>query len=281
MKRIFNVLKNIFNQLKKDHISEYAAECAYFTILSFIPFIMFFLTLVQYTNIEKETIYIIIKELTPQTTHQLIIGVIDEIYSKSIGTLSITVIIALWSSGKGFFSLCKGLRKIYRINFDAKSNIFIRIEGTIYTLIFIVAIIIFLLIVVLGNRIYELIINRYEKIAIITSYLLKIRFILLISIMFIIFLLIYKFIPRHNLKIKTQIYGALFSSISWYGMSCFFSIYIDLFKGFSNIYGSLSSIILIMMWVYICMYMILLGGEINVFLNRTKNIRQNSRKYLN
>lgn len=270
MKKIFNVLKNIFNQLKKDHISEYAAECAYFTILSFIPFIMFFLTLVQYTNIGKETIYIIIKELTPQIAHKLIIGVIDEIYSKSIGTLSITAIIALWSSGKGFFSLCKGLRKIYKINFEDKSNVFIRIEGTIYTLIFIITIIIFLLIVLFGNRSYELAINKYEKIAIITFYLLKIRFILLIGIMFIIFLLIYKFIPRHKLKIKTQIYGALFSSISWYVISCFFSIYIDLFKGFSNIYGSLSSIILIMMWVYICMYMILLGGEINVFVNRTK-----------
>lgn len=270
MKKKLQVLKNIFNKLKKDHISEYAAECAYFTILSFIPFIMFFLTLVQYTDIEKETIYIIIKELTPQTTHQLIIGVIDEIYSKSIGTLSITVIITLWLSGKGFFSLCKGLRKIYRINLDDKSNIFIRIEGTIYTLIFIITIIAFLLIVVLGNRLYKLFIYKYKNIAIIISYLLKIRFIIFIFIMFCSFLLIYKFIPRHKLKMKTQIYGALFSSISWYVMSYFFSIYIDVFKGFSNMYGSLSSIILIMMWVYFCMYMILLGGEINVFVNRNK-----------
>ena len=146
MKKIFKKINLIFLKFKDDYVSEYAAECAYFTILSFIPFFIFFLTLIQFTNINEETVIFSIKEVIPTSMHELIIGIIDEIYSKSVGTISIAVLLALWSSGKGFFSLCKGLRKIYNVK-EEKSNFIMRIEGTIYTLIFVFAIILFLVII--------------------------------------------------------------------------------------------------------------------------------------
>lgn len=271
MQFIFKKLKSFSARINQHHISEYAAECAYFTILSFIPFIIFFLTLVQYTNIEKETIYFIIKELIPATFHPIVLGIINEIYTKSIGTISIVaIIVALWSAGKGFFSLCKGLRKIYNVKIY-KNNFFTRVEGTIYTLIFIIAIILFLLIIVLGNRIHNLIAIKFKAISIITFYILKFRMFFFIGIMFIVFLLIYQFIPKHEMNIKDQICGACFSSAAWYIVSYFFSIYINIFEGFTNTYGSLTSIILIMMWIYSCMYIILLGGEINTYFYKDQH----------
>ena len=45
-----------------------------------------------------------------------------------------------------------------------------------------------------------------------------------------------------------------------------FSVYLDIFKGFSSMYGSLTTIVLIMLWLYCCMYILLLGGEVNVIL---------------
>lgn len=268
MKIVINEIKDFFSRLQKDNISECAAECAYFTILSFIPFIMFFITLVQFTNIDKETIYFIMKELIPSTMFPIIQGIIDEIYTKSLGTISITVIVALWSAGKGFFSLCKGLRKIYKVDLDKKPNWITRIEGTIYTLIFIIAIIAVLLILVFGNRINDLFLNKFDSVSAIISIILKIRPLLFIVAMTVVFTLIYRFVPRHKQSFKNQIYGGIFTSIAWYAISFFFSVYIDLFKGFSNMYGSLTSIILIMMWVYACMYTILLGAEINMIKNK-------------
>ena len=67
---------------------------------------------------------------------------------------------------------------------------------------------------------------------------------------------------------KSQIPGAIFSSIAWIITSYIFSIYVDIFKGFTNTYGSLTSIILVMMWVYVCMYIILLGAELNIFIKK-------------
>lgn len=269
MKRILEKTDFIFDKLKKDNVSEYAAECAYFTILSFIPFIIFFLSLIQFTNIDKESIYFWIREVIPTTMHSMILGVIDEVYSKSIGTISIAVIFALWSASKGFFYLCKGLRKIYKSK-EQKLNVIMRIEGVFYTFIFVIAIISFLVVMVLGNRIHQLFAQKFRTVAFITAYILKIRGFILVIAMFIVFLFIYKFIPRKKNKFKNQIYGALFASIGWYLTSWIFSIYINLFEGFSNTYGSLTSIILIMMWVYVCMYIILLGAEINTLVEEKK-----------
>lgn len=265
--------KKFFQKLQDDNISGYAAECAYFTILSFIPFIIFFLTLIQFTSVDKESIYYWVRQVIPDSMNENIINIIDEVYSKSIGTVSISALVALWSSSQGFYYLSKGLRNIYGTK-KTKTNIIIRMEGILYTLIFIISIIAFLLIMLLGERINNIFKNKIEALSIIISYILKIRGFLLIIPMFVLFLFIYKFIPKHNLPILSQVIGAIFSAIAWYVVSWFFSIYINLFDGFSNTYGSLTSIILIMMWVYVCMFIILIGAEINYFLYNYKYMKK-------
>ena len=60
--------------------------------------------------------------------------------------------------------------------------------------------------------------------------------------------------------------GAAFSAVGWMIVSWIFSVYLNIFKGFSSMYGSLTTIVLIMLWLYFCMYILLLGGEVNVIL---------------
>ena len=65
---------------------------------------------------------------------------------------------------------------------------------------------------------------------------------------------------------KYQFPGAVFTAFGWTLASFVFSVYMDIFRGFSNMYGSLTTIVLIMLWLYFCMYILLLGGEVNVIL---------------
>ena len=78
--------------------------------------------------------------------------------------------------------------------------------------------------------------------------------------------MIYKFLPNRKAKFVKQIPGSVFSAIAWMVVSWVFSVYVDIFQGFSSMYGSLTTIVLIMLWMYFCMYSILLGGELNVRL---------------
>ena len=89
---------------------------------------------------------------------------------------------------------------------------------------------------------------------------------------FIIFLFLYKFMPKNKMTFKSQIPGAIFGAISLNVVSFIFAKYLDIFKGFSITYGSLTTLMLIMMWTYSCFYTLFLGAEINksIQINKTK-----------
>ena len=77
--------------------------------------------------------------------------------------------------------------------------------------------------------------------------------------------MIYKFVPNRRATLKSQIPGAMVSSVAWSLFSLAFSIYIDLTPGTVNMYGSLTTLVLIMLWLYFCMWILLIGAEINSY----------------
>lgn len=83
--------------------------------------------------------------------------------------------------------------------------------------------------------------------------------------------MVYKYLPNHRnraekRKQKRLFPGAVLAAVGWLVISYVSSIYVEVFRGFSNMYGSLTMIILMMLWMYFCLYMLLLGGELNVYL---------------
>ena len=270
-KEKYKIIEKFFTNMEEDYISESSAQCSYYTILSFIPFIILVITLIQYTNIEPQTLFDAISKFIPSSMNEIILNVVQEVYSKSIGTVSISIIFTIWAASKGLFALTKGLQLIY--NTDNKSDtsyIYLRIKGILQTIIFIVLIVIGLTALVFGNTLKD-IAQRYfgelRNYNIMFSILTEIIFIL---ITFIIFLLLYKFMPKHKVTFKSQMYGAIFGAIALNVISFVFSKYLYIFKGFSLTYGSLTTLMLIMMWTYSCFYTVFLGAELNKLLNSSE-----------
>ena len=264
IKKIYIIVSNFIKKLSEDHISEYSAQCAYYTILSFIPFIILLLTLIQYTGIEQQTLYNVISNIVPVNMKGLVIDVVQEVYSKSFGTISISIIFTLWSAGKGLYGFTKGLQNIYNVDeIEKKGYIYLRIKSIIQTIFFILLIIIALTTLVFGERLISFLKRNFGvfyEFKISDKILFDIGFLL---ITFFIILILYKYMVKSSQKTKKQVLGAIFAVISLRIISFAFSIYLDIFKGFSITYGSLTTLILIMMWTYACFYSIFLGAEIN------------------
>ncbi|MGN1299080.1 MAG: YihY/virulence factor BrkB family protein [Candidatus Scatovivens sp.] len=257
---------NFLKSVQKHNISEFAAQCAYYIILSFIPFIILLLTLIQYVGIDKENLYFIIQTIIPENMNETILGVIQEVYSKSLGTISISLIFIIWSSGKGFYSLCKGLQVVYERK-KKSTYIFLKTKSIVCTIVFSFLIIAALILMVFGKTLNNFIESKFNNINIF-SFILKIPDIIVTIGLFGFLMLIYKFIPNKKNKFKEQIPGAIVASLGWIIISKIFSIYLNVFKGFSIMYGSLTTITLIMMWVYFCIYIILIGAEINHLVSK-------------
>lgn len=261
--KLIKTINDFFKKTSIDHISEYTAQCAYYTFLSFIPFIILLLSLIKYVSIDKDTLAQILETILPNILKNSVIDIIQEVYSKSIEVISISAIFMLWSTSSSFYALNKGLATIY--NKDAEGNyIFLRVKGMIIAFFALILVILVLVLLVFGNSIQDSINENFQELIGITNIILAGRTIISLVSMFFIFMLMYRFCPgKKGRGIKNCVLGALFTSIGWYLISFFFSIYVNVFTNFSVIYGSLATIIIIMMWLYSIIYAIFLGAEIN------------------
>ena len=148
------------------------------------------------------------------------------------------------------------------------SYIYLRVKVLLETILFIVMIVMGLTILVFGNGVIDIVKRNFgvlEKYNQISSILAQLGVILAT---FIVFLLLYKFMPKHRVPFKSQVYGALFGAIALNIISFVFSRYLTIFKGFSITYGSLTTLMLVMMWTYSCFYTVFLGAELNKFMNK-------------
>lgn len=268
-----SVIQIIIDNMSKDHVNEFSAQCAYYVILSFIPFIILLLTLIQYTNIEQQQLFDIISKIIPSSMSEMVLGIVREAYSKSFGTVSISLVFTLLSADKGFFALVKGLHLVYNYSDNKrKSMIYLKLTSIIKTMIFVILLAVGVVILVFEASIISTIQEKFgllENYSVISQILTQVLFIVIV---FFVFLCLYKFIPGHKITFRSQIPGAIFSSVALVIISFVFSKYLDIFKGFSITYGSLTALMLIMMWTYSCFYVIFLGAEINKFCNMNKII---------
>ena len=272
MKKIINKVKILMEDINISYISQHAASCAYYTILAFIPLILLILTLTKYFGIDESFFIYVLEGMIPgDILNDAVISIVKEVQSKSLGTITISALVTLWSAGRGFFALCKGLSSAYNVEYENKFMQF-RVRALLSTIIFIVAVVFSLLLLVFGNSINIFLQERFNIFSKVINLILDSKILISIISLTIILTIMYRFIPKHKYRLKNQILGAAIAAISCNVISIFYSIYVDVFTGFSLMYGSLTTIVLAMMWVYGCMYSILFGATINKLI--LKNVKK-------
>lgn len=279
IKKIIKLVRGFLKAMQEDHVGAYAAQTAYFIMLSFIPFIILLLTLIRYTTLTRADIYTAAQMIFPNSMDGFVIDIINEVYSKTAVTISLSAITAAWSAGKGFLALMRGMNSVYDVE-EQRNYVILRFRSAIYTVIFVLSIILSLVVLVFGNSIHEAAVAHLPFLAVITGMILRMKDIVAIAFLTLVFMLLYKFVPNRKARLYSQAPGALFSSVCWYLFSIGFSLYVDYAPGLSNMYGSLTTIIMVMLWLYFCMYIILIGAEINSYFEEQFRMVTQYRKLL-
>ncbi len=251
-------------------------------LLSIFPILMLVLNLARYMPFTQQDVIDLIANIMPNEFVDVLSSIVMDLYRKSkVPLLSISVLLALWSAAKGMQAVANGLDSVYDCE-KYRGFVILRLKAIVYTVVFIALLVITLCLFVFGNTIYHALVNWFPHLENIAGLVIGIRTVVGVVTLFLFFLLLYVTLPNHrgadaavgkrvgSVEIKGQIYGALFSSAAWILLSYAFSFYIDNFSNFSYMYGSLTTVMLAMLWLYLCMYIIFLGGEINVFLKQEK-----------
>lgn len=268
--RFFKLVKNIYDffmKLSKDKVGIYTAQASFFIILSIFPFVLLFLNIVAHTPAEQSSLIYVVNEYIPEIIRPLLVQIIEELFTHVSSTaLSISAIVAIWTASKGVLSVMFGLYEIYKINRDR--NYFIsRFISMAYTVVFLVSLFMTMVLLVFGNKIFHLamsLIPALEEISILTIIL---RYLVSFIVLAIFFILIFRISNIKHTTIRKVTPGAFLSALGWIIFSYAFSIYVDNFSDMSYMYGSLTAVIIMMLWLYFCIYILFIGAEINKLLH--------------
>ncbi|SEF98334.1 membrane protein [Eubacterium ruminantium] len=273
LKRVISTGKEFGDSIAKDHMGAFAAQSAFFILLSLFPLINIILALIRYLPMTEKDFVDFITNLMPDGGNNIIVGIVGEIYSNSAGTLTIvSLIIGLWSAAKGIMAIRNGLNEVYKAK--PKVNFIIqRLISSFYTLIIVIAIIAISFISVFGEQIVKIIKKHFPAAGKVAGLLLDLKGVMIIGVMFLVFTIMFKVLPNRKVKFKNQIGGAMFASLWWMLMSKLFAWYISSYATKNFTYGSLTMVILLMFFLYFGVMAILIGGQINVFLERTDLLR--------
>ncbi len=270
LKKVYETTKSIVKKISDDEVFVYAAQSSFYIVTASIPFIMLFLALIEFivpiTELEAVNLA---KTLVPSVLRGPVETVIRELYNRSLAVISITGITAVWSASRGVAAVQRGVQKVYKI--ENRRIFFIDIAFSIlYTLLFIIALLLTLLLMVFGGTIYDTLGHYWLWLQNIDRIMGGLKEFMYFVGLNVFFAFVYKVFAGRGTSFKKQLPGALFTTSGWFLFSYIFSIYVENFANYSYVYGSLTILVLMMLWLYSCMIIFLLGAELNVYLTRER-----------
>lgn len=268
MIKAFIKICNFFSKkTNRDGMTAYASDTTLYIIISFFPFLMFLMTLLQYLPFSRFELLEVISRFVPSQVYDFIAKLVHELYSTSSIVLSITIVTTLWSASRGIVGIYRGLNSIYGIE-ETRNYLTIRLRSMLYTLIFVIMLIMLLGTYVFGNLIIHWINSRFPTLLLNKYAIVVVSFRTTIGILIltIFFLIMYKFIPNRKTRLFREFPGAILAASGWVAFSYLYSFYINNLSNMTATYGSLTAIVLCMLWLYMCMCIFFFGAEINSIL---------------
>lgn len=264
MEKAYLLMKRFNRKLRHDDISVYASSIAFFLFLSLIPLLVLVCHLLPYTPLKESDLMILCMDLIPKQMNSWIINLIHQIYDKPRRILSTSLLLTIWSAGKGMLALMRALNQIYDV-MEERGYFRLRIIASIYTIVFLLILVITFVLGVFGRNILNWLLENVIGTAEMRTELISlVSYFVMLGIGVFSFSGIYKYVPNKKLSFKQQIPGALFVATAWGIFTFGFSLYIEYFSSFIA-YGTLGTIILFLLWLYFCSYIMLVGAIINWF----------------
>lgn len=264
MKPIISKIKSFTDGISENNISAHAAASAFYMFLSLVPFVALISTVIPLTGLEEDRLFDIISRYIPSAMQAIINSAVTDIYSASNAILPISIITTIWLASRAFSSLIRGVEDIAdspRYSSYLKRSL----RACLYTIGLISVMVLFLLLLVFGDKISSLpLISPFVR------FMLKFRLIIAIVVLSLVFIAVYHWVPGMRLRLRELLPGAVAASAVWLLFTWLFSLYIVYGGGYST-YGSLAAIIITLLWMYWCMYIILLGAYTNMFIYRKRH----------
>lgn len=262
MNIIKDYLKKLFELINKEEMKVLPGHLAFFLILSLIPCITLVGMLCNIFGISIADIVSFFSDIIPKGVAQ-IIEPFMKITSK--GSVVVYFIIGLILASNGAHAIILTANTLYGIK--GSNYIENRIKALFLIILLVFSFIFILLVLAFGNIIVKFILNLqlFSNISnTVYNLFVFLKWPIAFFIIFIILKLIYTITPDKKIKSSSVTKGSIFTTVGWLFVTAIYSYYANNIAHYDLFYGSLSNIVILMMWIYIVAYIFVIGLAINV-----------------
>ena len=268
--------------IKGDLITVFAAQASFFIVISSIPFAVLLCSLMKYV-VDVEAVDLWLRTYISGEVGRVVTGLFSEAVEKSgIPIVSLTAVTTLWASSRGVNAVIRGVSQVYGNRRIKEFFIWDIFRSIIYTLCFVSLVVGSAALLVFGNTLRKYAGDYLPLLDVIYTLLPRLSLLIFFIILTIFFAIVYSTAAGRGKRIAREKYresqnrcprgfalqlpGGMFSAAVWILFSYIYSLYMSSFSQSSRIYGSLAALALMMLWLYTCMIIMLLGAEINKYI---------------
>jgi membrane protein len=275
---VFNFMRQ---EMGRHPVTMRANAIAFSFFLSLFPSLMVLISLIPFLPFEKSKVIreitVAIDELMPNNAGRMVTMTIkDFLNEKRSDIISIGFVLAIYFSSNGILALMGGFEKSYPI-FGKRKPLDKRIRAIILTFALGGLMVTSMILIILGNQLIHEGVNLWAKWTKITmskkalaNSLLTLRWVVVVLLLYMGASFIYRFGILMRRKLPFFSPGAVLATLLSMLSSIIFSTYVDNFGNYNKLYGSIGTIIVLMLWMQLNAMILVFGFELNasIALNR-------------
>lgn len=266
VKKLVQAYRRFDRDWKNRRLGAYSAQAAFYIFISLLPFLALLFGIIKAVPFENAAVVSKAQTLLPA----LLGDMLSEAYHaagaySAAAVIPVTVALTLWTASKGMYALSSGLNSAYES--IPPGGLVRRAASILYTLAFMVSVVLSLFLLVFGNAILNFALKIFPAIGGVNFLFRAGRTAFILALVISLFVLIHMFLPQKRQKLQSVLPGAVLSGLGWVLLSYGYSLYIDHFVSRGNsLYGSLTAAVLLLFWLEACMSATLAGGLVNAWI---------------
>lgn len=264
------IVLKVKDQIGEDNVAIVSAGVAFYGFLAIFPAIMALISIyglaMDPQQIESQISQL--SSMMPEQAFSIIQNQIDKFTSTSGKTLgwgtAIGILFSIWSANKGIKSLFTGVDIAYNTE---STRGFFKQNGL--TLLFTFGAIILVILSMALIVAFPAFVDQIGLPSQIASLISWLRWVVLAIIVVFFLCLVYMYAPaRPRPEFRWVLLGAALATFLWLIASWGFSYYVSNFGSYGEIYGSISAVVVLMLWLFLTSFIILMGAEVNAVTER-------------
>ncbi|PWF99908.1 YihY/virulence factor BrkB family protein [Levilactobacillus bambusae] len=247
-------------------VSDSAVVLAYYLLLSIFPALLFIGNLLPLLNINANHVLDYIEPMVPSTIFQTLEPIVRSFLTRgSGGAFSIGLIVTLWSASRAVAAFQRTVNRAYGVA-PNQNAIWNRVISFIWMSALIIIMIIAVLFFSFGQLIMEKITPLFHLSAQPVEFISSVKWPLTFTMLFLLLLVLYYFVPSAKVRWKFVWAGALIATTGWLLLSQLFTLYVKYFAQNIDSYKTIGTFIVIMLWLDFSGVILMFGGVINATL---------------